>query len=168
MTLTICIKKRGRKRTYQHRRQRWHIDTTTRRLHRKTRTRTNYSHQKWYWNTMDNRMTITRKKWKEKQLYERFKWLINNISHDKTWTWLRKGKCKRETESLLMAAQKSTLRTNHIKAKIDKTQQNSKCRRQRRNDQSHNKRMQQISTEWVWSETRLGGQGDQLGNVQEI
>ena len=40
---------------------------------------------------MDNRMTITRKqKWEEKQLYGRFKQLINNISHDKTWTWLRK------------------------------------------------------------------------------
>ena len=40
-------------------------------------------------NTMDNRMTITRKqKWKK--LYGRFKRQINNISHDKTWTWLRK------------------------------------------------------------------------------
>ena len=38
-------------------------------------------------NTMDNRMTITRKqKWEGKQLYGRFKRLINNISHDKTWT----------------------------------------------------------------------------------
>ena len=31
-------------------------------------------------NTIDNRMTITRKqKWEGKQLYERFKLLINNI-----------------------------------------------------------------------------------------
>ena len=56
-------------------------------------------------NTMDNRMTITRKqKWEGKQLYGRFKRLINNISHDKTWTGLRKVKFKRETESLLIAA----------------------------------------------------------------
>ena len=34
----------------------------------------------------------------------------------------------RETESLLIAAQNSAIRTNHIKARIDKTQQNSKCR----------------------------------------
>ena len=80
-------------------------------------------------NTMNNRMTIIRKqKWEGKQLYGRFKRLINNISHDKTWTWLRKGNFKRETESLLMAAQDNTVRTNHIKARIDKTQQNSKCR----------------------------------------
>ena len=54
--------------------------------------------------------------------------LINNISHDKTWTWLRKGNFKRETESLLIAAQDKTIRTNHIKARKDKIQQNSKCR----------------------------------------
>ena len=80
-------------------------------------------------NTMNNRMTITRKqKWEGKQLYGRFKRLTNNISHDKIWTWLRKGNFKRETESPLIAAQESALRTNHIKARIDKTQQNSKCR----------------------------------------
>ena len=80
-------------------------------------------------NMMNNRMTITRKqKWEGKQLYGRFKRLINNISHDKTWTWLRKLNFKRETESLQIAAQDSAIRTNHIKARIDKTQQNSKCR----------------------------------------
>ena len=80
-------------------------------------------------NTMNNRMTITKKqKWEGKQLYGRFKRLINNISHDKIWTRLRKGNFKRETESLLIVAQDSAIRTNHIKAKIDKTQQNSKCR----------------------------------------
>ena len=38
-------------------------------------------------NTMDDRMTITRKqKWEGKQLFGPFKRRINNISHDKTWT----------------------------------------------------------------------------------
>ena len=42
--------------------------------------------------TIDDRMTMTRKqKWEEKQLYGRFELLINTISHQKTWTWLRKG-----------------------------------------------------------------------------
>ena len=46
-------------------------------------------------NMIDNRMTITRKqKLEGKQLYGRFKRLINNISHDKTWTWLRKENFK--------------------------------------------------------------------------
>ena len=79
-------------------------------------------------NTIDIRMTITRKKWEEKQLFGRFKRLINNISHQKTWTWLRKKNLKRETESLLIAAKDNAIRTNYIKTRIDKTQQNSKCR----------------------------------------
>ena len=38
------------------------------------------------------------------------------------------GNFKRETESLLIVAQDNAVKTNHIKARIDKTQQNSKCR----------------------------------------
>ena len=71
-------------------------------------------------NTVTNRMTIPRKqKWEEKQIYGRFKQLINDISHQKT---------EKETESLLIAAQNNAIRTNHIKARIDRMQQNSKCR----------------------------------------
>ena len=65
-------------------------------------------------NTMNNRIAITwKQKWEGKQLHGRFKRLINNISHDKTWTWLRKGNFKRETESLLIVAQDNAVRTNH-------------------------------------------------------
>ena len=64
----------------------------------------------------------------EKQLYGRFKRLINNISYQNTWTWLWKGNLRRETENFLIAEQDNAIRTNHIKARIDKTQQNSKCR----------------------------------------
>ena len=78
---------------------------------------------------IDNRMTITRKQKREgKQQYGRFKRLIKNVSPQKTWTWLRKGNFKRETEYLLIATQNNAVRTNHTKARIDKTQQNSKCR----------------------------------------
>ena len=77
---------------------------------------------------MTNRITTRKQKLEEKQLYGRFKWLISNISHEKTWTWLRNGKFKRKTESLPIVAQNNAIRTNHIKARIDKTQQNSKCR----------------------------------------
>ena len=74
-------------------------------------------------NTIDDRRIITRKqKWEKKQLYSRFKRLINTISHQKTWTWLRKRNLKRETESFVIAAQYNAIRTNHIKTRIDKTQ----------------------------------------------
>ena len=80
-------------------------------------------------NTIDDRMTTTcKQKLEKKQFYVRFKRLINNISHQKTWTWQRKGNLKRDTESLLIAAVDNAIRTNHIKARIDKTQGNSKCR----------------------------------------
>ena len=54
------------------------------------------------------------------------------------WTWQKKVNLKRETESLLIAAQNNAIRTNHIKARIDKTQQNSKCRLYGDRDQTIN------------------------------
>ena len=81
-----------------------------------------------YKNTMEEMIITWKQKWKGKQLHGWFKRQINNIFHDKTCTRLRKGNFKRETESLLIAVQDNTLRINHIKARIDKTHQNSKCR----------------------------------------
>ena len=67
---------------------------------------------------------MTRKqKMGRKQLYGRCK---RNHTRE-NWTWLRKGNLNRETESLLQAAQNNTIRTNYVKARIDKTQQNSRC-----------------------------------------
>ena len=62
--------------------------------------------------------------------------------------WLR----KRETKFLLIAAQNYAIKTNHIKVKIDKTQQNSKrrlCGERDETNQPHNKRMQQIRTKRI-------------------
>ena len=39
----------------------------------------------------------------------------------------RKGNLKRKTKCLIIAAQNNAIRTNHTKARIDKTQQNSRC-----------------------------------------
>ena len=80
-------------------------------------------------NTKNNRITITRKqKWEEQQLYRHFKRQTSEILTEKSWTWLRKGNLLRETESLLIAAQNNAIRTQYIKAEIDESQQNSKCR----------------------------------------
>ena len=76
-------------------------------------------------NPKTNRMTITRIKMRrirEKKLYVCFKRRISYISHEKTWTWLRKGNIKREIESPQIATQNNAMRTNLIKSKIDKTQ----------------------------------------------
>ena len=43
-------------------------------------------------NTIDDRMIIAKKqKWEKKQPYGLFKRLINTISREKTWAWLRKS-----------------------------------------------------------------------------
>ena len=75
-----------------------------------------------------NRTIIRKQKQEEKQQYGYFKQLTDEISHEKTWTWLRKGIFEREMESLLIAAQNNAIRINYVKVKIDETQQNSKCR----------------------------------------
>ena len=53
---------------------------------------------------------------------------LRRRAHEKTWSWLRKGNSRREREFFLIAAQNNAVKTHHIKARIDKTQQNSKCR----------------------------------------
>ena len=50
------------------------------------------------------------------------------ISHEKRWIWLRKGNLKRETEPLPIAAKNNAIRTNCVKARKVKTQQNSRCK----------------------------------------
>ena len=117
------------KKTCQHWKRRWRIDITTRRLQRKCGEGLIRANRNDTDNTKTNTTTITRKqKWEEKQLYGSFKRLISNISRKKTSTRLWKGNIMRENEPLLIAAQHNTIRTNHIKARINKTQQNRKCR----------------------------------------
>ena len=81
--------------------------------------KTGYHNQK---NTDDiniNRTKIYRKqKWEEKQLYGYFKQQTSEILHENILTWLRKENLKRETQN-------NSIRTNCVKARIDKTQQNS-------------------------------------------
>jgi hypothetical protein len=47
---------------------------------------------------------------------------------EETWTWMKRGSLKRETESLIVAAQDQALRTNYRKTKIEKTSNDPKCR----------------------------------------
>ena len=66
--------------------------------------------------------TITRKQKREEKLFHGyFMRQTSDNSYKKTWTWLRKRNILRETESFLIAAQNNTIKTNYIKAKIDKT-----------------------------------------------
>ena len=77
---------------------------------------------------MQRKTENQKRKMKEKWLYGHFKQQINDIFHKKTWTWPRKRNLKGETESLLIGVQNNAIRTNYDKARIDKMQQNSRCR----------------------------------------
>jgi hypothetical protein len=54
-----------------------------------------------------------------------------NLKTEKSWNWLSKGDLKRETESLLMAAQEQALDINSIKKNIYKTSDNDNYRQLR-------------------------------------
>ena len=60
------------------------------------------------------------------------------------------------------------MRTIHIKARIDKMQQNSKCRLYGDRDETINHIREFSKLAQKDYKTRLGGQGDPLGIVQEI
>ena len=60
------------------------------------------------------------------------------VRSDQCWAWLQNGDLKRDTESLIVAAQNQSIRTNLVKARIDKSQGDSLCRMCRKVDESVN------------------------------
>ena len=44
------------------------------------------------------------------------------VRSDQCWVWLQNGDLKRETESVTVAAQNQSIRTNVVKAKINESQ----------------------------------------------
>ena len=96
------------------------MDTITRKLHKKSKEGLIKTTRNVSGKIMIYRKTVTRiQKWEDKQLYGKFKRHTSEFSNEKTLLWLRKGNLKGETESL---QNKTTLMTNYVKAKIDKTQ----------------------------------------------
>ena len=59
--------------------------------------------------------------WQEKPLHGRFLRCTEEVASSKTWEWLRRGELKKETEGLITAAQDQSLRTNVMKARIEKS-----------------------------------------------
>ena len=58
------------------------------------------------------------------------------VRSDQCWAWLQNEDLKKKTESLIVAAQNQSIRTNLVKAKIDKSQGDSLCRVCRKVDES--------------------------------
>ena len=68
-----------------------------------------------------------------------------DVTNRDQWLWLQEGSLKRETETLIMAAQEQAVRTNLVKAKIDKTQEDSTCRMCGKADESINHLLSECS-----------------------
>ncbi|XP_062829348.1 zinc finger protein with KRAB and SCAN domains 5 isoform X3 [Anolis carolinensis] len=67
--------------------------------------------------------------WHNKTLHGKFLDKIEGkADKEKTWLWLTNGILKKETEGLIFAAQEQAIRTNAIKAKIEKSADDPKCR----------------------------------------
>ena len=65
--------------------------------------------------------------WQEKRLDGRFLRCTEEVASSKTWEWLRRGELKKETEGLITAAQDQSLRTNVMKARIEKSDVSPMC-----------------------------------------
>ena len=74
--------------------------------------------------------------WEEKALHGQYLRQTKEVRSDQCWAWLQNGDLKSETESLIVAAQNQNIRTNLVKAKIDKSQRGSLCRVCRKVDES--------------------------------
>ena len=74
--------------------------------------------------------------WEKKVLHGQYLRQTKEVRSDQCWAWLHNGDLKRETESLIVAAQNQSIRTNLVKTRIDKSQGDSFCRVCRKVDES--------------------------------
>ena len=72
----------------------------------------------------------------EKALHGQYLRQAEELRSDQCWAWLLNGDFKRETESLIVAAENQSIRTNLVKGKIDKSQGDSLCRVCKKVDES--------------------------------
>ena len=65
------------------------------------------------------------KDWDEKVLHGQYLRQTKEVRSDECWVCIQNGDLKREAESLIVAAQNQSIRTNLVKAKIGKRRRSS-------------------------------------------
>ena len=73
--------------------------------------------------------------WRGKELHGQFKRQTEELSSE-SWIWIRIGKLKKETEGLIFATQDQAMRTNVVKARIEKQNVSATCRMCRNHDKT--------------------------------
>ena len=86
------------------------------------------------------------------------------VRSEQSWVWLQNGDLKRETGSLIVAAQNQSIRTDLVKAKIDKSQKDMLCRLCKKADESTDHVVSSCS-KLTQKEYKRGH--DNLGNLLE-
>ena len=74
--------------------------------------------------------------WEEKALHGQYLRQMIEVRSERSWVWLQNGDLKKETESLIVAAHNQSIRTNLVKAKIDKSQKGTLYRLCKKADES--------------------------------
>ena len=74
--------------------------------------------------------------WEEKAFHGQYLKQTKEARSEQSWVWLQNGNLKRETESLIVAAQNQSIRTNLGKAKINKSQKDTLCKQCNKADES--------------------------------
>ena len=74
--------------------------------------------------------------WEEKALHGHYWRQTKELRSEQSWVCLQNANLKRETESLIVAAQNYSIRANLVKAKIDKIQKDTLCRLCKKADES--------------------------------
>ena len=115
------------------------------------------------------RMSESMQIWKDKVLHGQFMKQTEEEGGKERWLWLSGTGIKRETELLIMAAQEQAIRTNVIKARIDRTQKESKCRMCGRADETINHLLSECSkmAQKEYKRHDWMGEKNTLGRVQE-
>ena len=67
-------------------------------------------------------------KWTSKVMHGQYRRQITAIADPSSWHWLKYQDLKKETESLIIAAQDQAIRTNYIKHRVDKSTTSPLCR----------------------------------------
>ncbi|XP_067944516.1 uncharacterized protein [Watersipora subatra] len=80
--------------------------------------------------------TERKQNWNDKPMNRQHLRQTEDQAAKETWPWVKRGCLKRETESLIIAAQDQALRTNYRKAKIEKSTTDPKCRLCKQNDET--------------------------------
>ena len=65
----------------------------------------------------------------EMKLHGQFERETKELKTEESWNWIKNGDLKRETESLIMAAQEQALNTNAVKKNIYGIGDSDRCRR---------------------------------------